>query len=353
LALCLGALASYARQKYPAAAVFSALALLARPDGVLVPVLLAANFLWGWIHSPADRSRPRLPWQAVALFLGLTLPWFLFAWSYFGSPLPVTLAAKQHQGAMAISQRFAPGFIVLASGYAARWNYLAEAALALMGGVWLLWKGRRWMLLLAWTVLYFAAYSFLGVSRYTWYYAPLVPGFVVLVGLGLEALFRLLRPAGMGFTARRIPWAAALPVTAVLALLASGQAGDLRLLSRQIDPRVAAYRAVGDWLQANTLPGKRVGALEVGVIGYYAQRPMIDFAGLIQPEVAAQMTASSTYADTAVWAVEHYRPDYLVLHEGNFQQLEQSYAPQHCRLLRQFPGSDYGYSANLDLYSCP
>ncbi|HEX7972947.1 MAG TPA: hypothetical protein VF498_00940 [Anaerolineales bacterium] len=356
LALCLGAFASYARQKYLSAAAFSALALLARPDGALVPVLLAADFVLGWIRPSTDLRRPEFPWAAILLFFGLALPWFIFAWGYFGSPLPATLAAKQQQGAMAISQRFAPGFLALAGGYAVHWTYRIEAVLALLGGLWMLRKGRPWLLLLVWTVLYFAAYSILGVSRYTWYYAPLVPGFAALVGLGFEAIYALVGSAAGSRTPgtdRRISPAAGLPVLAVLGLLAVGQAGDLRLLSRQTDPRVPAYRAVGDWLRENTPAGARVGALEVGVIGFYAQRPMIDFAGLIQPEVARQMSASSTYADTAMWAVEHYRPDYLVLHEGNFARLEQSYVPQHCRLARRFPGSDYGYSANLDIYSCP
>jgi hypothetical protein len=37
-------------------------------------------------------------------------------------------------------------------------------------------------------VLYVFAYSALGVSGYSWYYAPLVPGFLAASGLGSEAL---------------------------------------------------------------------------------------------------------------------------------------------------------------------
>ena len=44
---------------------------------------------------------------------------------------------------------------------------------------------------------------------------------------------------------------------------------------------MAMYGVVGDWLQDHTPPHATVGTLEVGIIGYYSQRSMVDFAGLI------------------------------------------------------------------------
>jgi hypothetical protein len=64
--------------------------------------------------------------------------------------------------------------------------------------------------------------------------------------------------------------------------------------------------------------------LEVGIIGYYARRPIIGFAGLIQPEVAKQMAPESTYDDTTLWAIENYHPDYLVIPAGWFAGMTQS-----------------------------
>jgi hypothetical protein len=79
---------------------------------------------------------------------------------------------------------------------------------------------------------------------------------------------------------------------------------------------------------------------------------MIDFAGLIQPEVSNQLTTHTTYEDAALWAVEHYHPDYLVLQENNFPRLEQEYVALHCKAIQHFPGKEYGYSMNLNVYSC-
>ncbi len=379
LAFCLGAFAFYAAKRYYLTAVFSALAILTRPDGALVPALLGLDYLMRYNNfSIPDRLRGfsqavfhrstenatetsplgRFPWRAIMAFLILTIPWFVFAWFYFGAPWPMTLATKQHQGAMAISQRFAPGFLTLIKGYYSSWFYWVEGVLALFGAVFIAWRARRWLLFLSWTVLYFLAYTILGISRYYWYYAPLVPGFIVLVGSSLWAISgawrtrRYLAPEehqGQPSPNERHTMFLAASLLILLSVL---QSIDLLHLQRQVDQRAAIYRAVGVWLQEKTPPQARIGALEVGIIGYYARRPMVDFAGLIQPDVAAQLTTNTTYDDAALWAANQYRPDYLVLNNGQFPNLQQGYLADNCQILKRFPGKGYGYSGTLLVYSC-
>jgi hypothetical protein len=346
LAFCLGCFAFYARNNYVGCAAFGALALLARPDGALVPTVLAVHYL----VSEFIPNRT-IPWKAILVFLALALPWFLFAWAYFGSPVPATLAVKQSQGAMAVSQRFAPGFLSLASAYAQRWYIRVEAFLALVGLGTIIWRRRRWALILAWTLLYFLGYALLGVSRYYWYFAPLVPGLIVLVGLGVSGLYDLSRSR---IAALRSPHASGFITVVILILIgapAFGQFYSLNAIRQQPDDRIHIYRAIGDWLRNNTPEQASVGTLEVGMIGYYAQRSIVDFAGLLQPDVAARL-AGSTYADSADWAVEHYRPTYLALQTGVFPNLEQGYAAQHCQIAQRFLGMDYGYHTDVDVYAC-
>jgi hypothetical protein len=347
LALGLGAFSFYARKQYTWVGVFSALTVLTRPDGLLIPLLLAAHYL---IRRRAGRP---VPWTAVVVFICLSAPWFLFAWSYYGSPLPATLAAKQHQGAMSISQRFAPGLLSLVRSYASRWRYWLELALALVGLVFTAVRAQRWMLLLAWTGLYFAAYTLLGVSNYYWYYAPLVPGWIVLVGLGaqgLQTIFERLKR----YDSARLPVAPASALAATpIIVLAILQVSGLAHLRQQTDTRLDAYRAVGVWLNENTSPDASVGTLEVGIIGYYARRPMVDFAGLLQPRVAGQLSAQTTYADAARWAMHNYQPDYLVLQRGYFPELEKDFAAKDCQIATTFPGNLFGYATDLDVYACP
>lgn len=358
IALCLWAFAFYAQRRYNATALCSALAFLTRADGVLVALLLAADYV---LHRPR-----RVPWSALFIFLGLTLPWMLFAWAYFGSPVPVTLAAKQHQGAMLTSQQFAPGLLTIIGGYAPKLGYWLEGAMALLGIIFTLGRNRHWILFLLWPAAYAAAYSALGVSRYFWYYAPLVPGLVVLVGVGMQ-VFLPQTPStlvaqdsprfgrihlGSAISGRMVRLLPKLAFAALLSLFIT-QGVHLLEMRQAPDERIEIYRSIGQWLEANTPVGSTIGTLETGVIGYYARRRMVDFAGLIQPDVANRLTAETTYEDAAIWAIQRYHPEYIVLQEDIMPRLEQEYVWYHCWPAQYFSGKSHQYPAGISIFFCP
>ena len=135
----------------------------------------------------------------------------------------------------------------------------------------------------------------------------------------------------------------------VLALGVGMHAFDL---NRHPDSRLLAYRAVGEWLRSNTGQESSVGALEVGIIGYYSQRQMIDFAGLIQPAISEQLTPSATYEDSTRWGILTYHPEYLVLNPAWFPDLTQEMITPHCGLQEIFHGEEYGYDGDLAIYQC-
>jgi hypothetical protein len=141
-------------------------------------------------------------------------------------------------------------------------------------------------------------------------------------------------------------------VILLLAFLALSQVQSLWSLRQRPDVRITIYRAVGEWLEANTQLNASIGSLEVGIIGFYAQRYMVDFAGLIQPDVALQLKRNTTYEDAALWAVGQYHPDYLILHDGIFPRLEDGYISKHCLLVGTFEGLSYNYSRNISIYNC-
>ena len=342
LAFCLGTFNAYLRKRYIMVGLLAGLATLTRPDGAVLTAILIADFLL--------RRREPIPWKAVAIFTGLLAAWVGFAWGYFGSPVPVTLAAKQHQGSMAISQRFAVGLLTIAGWYSS-WPYLLESCVAIAGVVYAIWKKREWILFLAWPLAYFGAYSILGVSRYFWYYAPLVPGFIVCLGLGLTWISVVL---DRGTNRFRINRSRVIPifVAVILGIFLFGQGRSVLALYRNPDRRASMYRAIGEWLEMNTGSGDRVGALEVGIIGYYARRPMVDFAGLIQSQVAAQLRTQTTYEEAALWAVANLNPKYLVLQQGGFPRLEAGYVSESCAMIKNFQGEKYGYPQDLNVYAC-
>lgn len=125
LALVLCTFLFYARKHYGFAVLGLTLAILTRSDGVLVAVLLGAHYIWvnrSQFWKPAFWRKQ--PWFWITLAGGLLIAWHGFAWCYFGVPLPVTLAAKQAQGRMLISQHFAPGLLRIAGWYSEGWAVL-------------------------------------------------------------------------------------------------------------------------------------------------------------------------------------------------------------------------------------
>jgi hypothetical protein len=277
------------------------------------------------------------------------LPWAIFGWLYFGSPLPATLAAKQAQGLMDPADLFLSGLVDLVgrlAGYPHQWILLA---LPPVGFALAVVRQRRWLPLLLWPILFTAGYALLGVPRYPWYYASLVPGAVAAVGLVIQSLIadRVSTKPG---TFRRFPAAAGF---AIIVVLFAGQVSDLDRLHANFDSRFTIYRQIGLWLAANSPPGASVGTLEVGIIGYFARpRPMIDFTGLLQPEIAAQFRPGGSFPETAVWAAERYNPDVLVLASGRFNALQNEYIRDRCEEAAEFAGADYGYDRDMVVYVC-
>ncbi len=357
ITLSLGAFATYARQRYSLTAILAALTSLIRPDGVLVPLTLALDYCL--------RIRKPIPRRAVLIFISLTLPWLVFAWFYFGQPLPITLLTKRQQGTMAVSQTFAPGLLWILEWYKGGWQYWLEAALALPGIYWLIRFARPWALLLAWNLLYFVAYALLGVSRYFWYYAPLVPGFIALVGLGITTIAQFLprviqhfirfidQPKAKSSLGASILNSGLILAGGLMFVLATAQLSDLRQMSARQDRRAETYRGIAAWINENTPADALIGSLEVGIIGYYTDRRLVDFAGLIRPEVAQKLGYSASYDEPARWTAEVFSPDYIVIVKGDLEGFVHEYVQENCQIAEGYHRNSRGYADDISIYRCP
>ncbi len=304
--LALAGLYAAERSRFVPAACALALAGILRPEGLLIGVVVGL--------AVVVRRQP-VPWRAVILYLVPLTVWYGAMWLTSGSLLPTNLIAKQQQARMSGSTGFFAGFLRLLGQYARQPLYWLHAALAIFGLEQVLVRARHWGPLLAWTALYFLGYGLLGVSPYFWYYATLVPAVLVLVAEGAVGVIR-----GLGKLRIPRPLATGVAGVLVVCLLAPPLTGITALAWRP-DPRLAVYQEIGEWLKSETPQTATVGTLEVGIIGYYSQRTMIDFSGLIQPEIARQLSVEGTYGGSTKWAIEHYAPDYVVLDRVAFSRL--------------------------------
>jgi hypothetical protein len=58
--------------------------------------------------------------------------------------------------------------------------------------------------------------------------------------------------------------------------------------------------AVSEWVAANTPPDDLIAAHDIGALGYFARRPLLDLAGLVSPEVIPFIR------DEMLWLITSY-----------------------------------------------
>ncbi|NIP43393.1 MAG: hypothetical protein GWN61_15905, partial [candidate division Zixibacteria bacterium] len=181
---------------------------------------------------------------------------------------------------------------------------------------------------------------------------PLIPGLIIASGLGASFIQSLYERAINQFEFSSLAISNILTYSIILAI-GLAQVVDLPRVAESADHRYGIYRSVGKWLNTFTPPDATVGALEVGIIGYFSQRDVIDFAGLIQPDVARVMGEDATYKDTTLYAIDEYHPEYIVLYSGHYPHIEQYLEDQMCQVSQFFPKENFGSSFDLVIYSCP
>ncbi|HTQ79099.1 MAG TPA: hypothetical protein VMM92_03820 [Thermoanaerobaculia bacterium] len=268
-----------------AAGLLAGLAFCCRPDAALGVALLGLLLL---------AERRRLPWAWGAAAAAVMLAGMAAAWASFGTLLPNTLAAKRAFAAFNAVAAEASGRPAVEfwkgaweqwRGYEGRFAVLL-LAIGLLGlPVLLRQGGRAGRLLAASGLTLAAAYTLLQVPFFLWYLVPTVAALLVGLPWGLGAGVRWVwrvQITGPSRVALGACLAAAFLFVAA-ALWASG-----RWFSRGAagDWRLPAYSQAGLWIRDHSAPGDPqadIALEEIGILGYFSERPVSDLMGLVTP----------------------------------------------------------------------
>jgi hypothetical protein len=69
----------------------------------------------------------------------------------------------------------------------------------------------------------------------------------------------------------------------------------------------------GKWFEANTPEKASIAAPDIGAIGYFSERHVVDLAGLVTPEMVPYLARGTQEEATAAFAFASFsRPDYLI-----------------------------------------
>ena len=315
----------------PLSLLIFALAALARPEGLLLPLLAAADRLIRPLARTADDPGLRLAWPARAAWTkvaaGLFLALLVLApvgWAFHqisGSVFPTTFAAKSSgppglfpdprllaavAGILLASQ---PWMTLLALGG------VVESVRRLGGAL------DRGLLLPIWTVaLPFSAAMLssgreIAIGNFGRYFFPLIPCVVLLGSLALAPLsFGRLRAVAIG----RVQ----LPVGALLLLLLTAPAlfglvaGFKRYLHSCTDVRDSNV-AMARWLAPRLPPDALLAVNDVGVFKYLLPNPLLDLVGLMTPEVTRRRAGAASrgegFGDVLVGMLESRQPDFILV----------------------------------------
>lgn len=291
-------------QRRPKAAALLLGALpMVRPDGLFLIAAVAA--VWAVENRRSlDAALLRRHVPLLALFALPLALWCAIAIPYYGSPLPHSFIGKYYQGRIrwwwADVERFPRAFL---RGLG-QWRYAALASGWMAGAAAGLARPDRVLRAGAlWVAFYVAAYSVARVPAYANYFFPL---YSMAIVVALRGVAVLARPWLRSEAVRR---AGPAPVGALaLAAVALVWSASDRTLFRGAAVRDdQLYMRIANFLARHTPADASVGAMEIGIIGYYSERRIVDFSGL-----ASRGVARAAAAGDRRFAIEHYHPDYVV-----------------------------------------
>ncbi|MFN2227237.1 MAG: hypothetical protein ACK2UY_13035 [Anaerolineae bacterium] len=267
--------------------------ILTRPEGLaLAGLVLAGLFLFprpsGWSQV---RLRLLLAGTALAVLALALVPYLLFNLDTSGSLWPNTFYAKQteYRSALGLLTRL--------------WRVLSPtlvgAQVLLLPGfffaLYRLVRRRQWVagLPLVWWAGFLLVYALrLPVSyQHGRYLMPTIPILLLYGTWGTAALLRPRSPQmPVRVLSRALPVAVALLALVFLVRGALAYRDDVAFIENEM---VATAR----WLEQNTEPGDLLAVHDIGAVGYLVDRPLLDLAGLITPEVIPFMTDADRLVD--------------------------------------------------------
>lgn len=279
-------------------------AILVRPEGLtlLAPLLLTALLL----RASSEKSK-----TILAVLLGFSLvvlPYLLYNHAISGSWWPNTFYAKQAEYVELLAQPF-----LLRLAQLSFQLLIGPGVLLVPGLVYFIYKAVRekyWLPLIcfAWVFAFLVLYaSRLPVTyQHGRYLMPIIPIFFLLSSAGIVDWIQF-NSANLWRRVVSKAWVAAVALStlAFYALGVSAYANDVAFINTEMV-------ASANWVRDNTPADALIAAHDIGALGYFAQRPILDLAGLIAPEVIPFIRDESRLATY----LDEHSADYLVTFPG-------------------------------------
>ena len=285
------------------------LAFLVRPEAIILGGLYGLKLLL------VNRRHPKKIFYPIGTFVMVFLlvisPWVIFNLNYSGRPFPNTISSKFMQ-----------------YGYPwSLWNslkYLWNVSIYFLNGPLMLliptagfmirnaFRARRTDLLypLAWSLILIGLYAVAlpAIYHHGRYLMPLIP---LITIFGVEGLFQLLEKLPRISLLRPALWV--ILGGMLIALWVNG-ASTFALQTKLLNE---SHMQAARWVDANAPAEAVIAAHDIGIIGYIAQRQIVDLAGLVTPEVISIMSDQRKLAGF----VHERQVTYVIVFSGYYKEM--------------------------------
>lgn len=294
-----------------------------RPDAFVFAGAIITSVLLFTSKSWRNLKRALAMLAIAAFWAGLLYgPWFIWAWWYYGSPVPNTIVAKSggihHDlgisflwkapfdyvtGKSTMEWLLSPSYYFL--GGWPQWMIRILGVLSIIAGM--LWLARPLPLLvrICSLVLFLGSYYLQAIPPAPWYFPAWYLFAAISLGGGAawlvdrshsnRAIASIVRCAVLGVF---IVQAATVPLVAI------------QVKHQQELVEEGGRRKIGEWLAKNAPPTDTVFLEPLGYIGYYSQLHMMDYPGLCAPVVVqARRQVGNSYEAV----IKKIHPTWLVL----------------------------------------
>lgn len=277
--------------------LLAGLVTLTRPEGIIIVILVTVFHFF---------TRKSFAWRTVSVASAMMVSWLAFSYFYFGTIVPHTAEIKSLQRHYGYWED-QPDFIYY---FVNQSKYLPLTFLLVAIGTFVAIKqsirGDSFALIcIAFGFLQVIGYQILDApGAYFWY---LVPGdfaadlaiFVLFVCVLQKLTLRYSLPKGSLVILTLI-------VTPVLMRASFNPIAKLPGEYRYSDE----YKYVAKWIRDHSGPNDSIAATEIGYIGWFSSRPILDIHGLVHRRSLPWLRAKNLHW----WWDEGERPLYVVIH---------------------------------------
>ena len=275
--------------------------------------------------------------KAALVTTAVYLPWFIWAWTYYGTPVPHTVTAKG-------SQLFSGGIISFLTRWYEHTSWVFAPVYPHFGGwptivamfasalsifcffYWMIPEKKEskdanpsnnhlGKIAKTGSFLFFILSFYLGFMTfpYPWYFPPVAMIGIIVIVAGTFHLFNRIKDPVRQFRYSLFVNSVILLLFIFILIMTSFQ---MRIQQNLIENNTRT--ALGKWLKKNIKQNDRIFLECLGYIGYFSEGKMLDYPGLCTPEVAKLLKEKKLNRANIIPVL---KPEWLVLRPAEVQEI--------------------------------